>query len=234
MVTRARRAVAAAGAVLALLLATACGSEPTPAPPSGVDELVVPTPSPDPADYGADVDNAWWPLPADGAWTYRDAAGRELTRTVLPAPRQVGGIQATGVTIAPVVATWPAGTAPEPVTAWYGQDRRRNVWLVGATRDDGTVWEAGTDGVPAGLVVTGQPRVGDGYVRVQVPGVATQRVRVLEVGAQTTVGGVAAEVVALEVTTEGTPDSVDLHELARGTGLVRWTDGDTEWTYVAP
>lgn len=229
-----RAAVAAAGVVLVLLGATACGSEPTPAPPSGVDELVVPTPSPDPADFGSDVDNAWWPLPADATWTYRDDQGRELVRTVLPEPRQVGGIQATGVTVAPVASTWPAGTAPAPVTAWYGQDRRRNVWLVGATRADGTVWEAGADDVPAGLVVTGRPRVGDGYVRVEVPDVASQRVRVLEVGAEATVDGVADEVVTLEVTTAGTPDRVEEQELARGTGLVRWTDGRTEWTYVAP
>ncbi|MSZ78349.1 MAG: hypothetical protein F2667_14685 [Actinobacteria bacterium] len=40
-----------------------CGSLPEKSPPAGVDALVVPTPSPDPADFVADPDgNDWFPL----------------------------------------------------------------------------------------------------------------------------------------------------------------------------
>ena len=39
-------------------------------PPTGVDELVIPTPSPDPADFVAVVDNPWLPLEPGRTWTY--------------------------------------------------------------------------------------------------------------------------------------------------------------------
>ncbi len=46
----------------ALTVLTGCGSASVSSPPSGVDELVIPTPSPDPDDFVAAVDNPWFPL----------------------------------------------------------------------------------------------------------------------------------------------------------------------------
>ncbi|MFC6344343.1 hypothetical protein ACFP8W_20335, partial [Nocardioides hankookensis] len=73
---------------LALSLA-ACGSASVSSPPSGIDELTIPTPSPDPHDFVDGVDNPWLPLPPGRTWTYDVVdvhGGHELTVTVEPGP----------------------------------------------------------------------------------------------------------------------------------------------------
>ncbi|MFW6774586.1 hypothetical protein ACOACO_09900 [Nocardioides sp. CPCC 205120] len=237
-----RGVLAGAVATPAALLLAACGTGPATAPPSGVDELTVPTPTPDPVDFVTDVDNPWWPLVGGTARVYADATGRRLRRTVAGAPEQVGGVPATGVRTEAVAATWGTRALPPERTAWFAQDRRRNVWLVGGTLADGSRWEAGRDGAEAGLVVTGVPRVGDGYVRLSVPRLAGERVRVQEVGELAPVAGQELEVLLLEVTTdgpardEGRPRAARRGEelLARGVGLARFEEPGSTWTLLGP
>ena len=57
-------------ALMAALGVGGCGDASPESPPSGVDELVVPTPSPDPADFVTGVDNPWLPLAPGASWTY--------------------------------------------------------------------------------------------------------------------------------------------------------------------
>ncbi|MDF9717320.1 hypothetical protein INN71_08185 [Nocardioides sp. ChNu-153] len=237
-----RRLLTAAVATPPAVLLGACGTGPATAPPSGVDELTVPTPTPDPADFVADVDNPWWPLVGGTTRVYGDATGRRLRRTVGGAPERVGGVPATGVRTEAVAATWGTRALPSERTSWFAQDRRRNVWLVGGTLADGSRWEAGVDGAEAGLVVTGVPRVGDGYVRLAVPGLAAERVRVREVGEVAPVAGQDLEVLLLEVTTggptrdEGRPRAARRGEelLARGVGLARFDEPGATWTLRGP
>ncbi|HEY1135405.1 MAG TPA: hypothetical protein VGE77_12600 [Nocardioides sp.] len=224
-----RRAVvrAALGAAVAAGALAGCGTGPETIGPTGVDELVVPSPSPDAADFVADVDNVWWPLVGGSTATYDDGTGRLLVRTVAAAPEVVGGVPAVAVRTEAVATTWSGEALPAPVTEWFAQDRRRNVWLVGGTLADGSRWEAGTDGAAAGLAVTGTPRTGDGYVRRETPRLPDVRVRVLEVGETTSIGGEELETALLEVTTEGasgsetdlrTPPTGSAAESATGTG----------------
>lgn len=246
-------ASAVGAGLLAVALLAGCGTGPETIGPTGVDELVVPSASPDPADFVADVDNAWWPLVGGSTATYDDGTGRLLRRTVASAPERVGGVQAVAVRTEAVAATWGGDALPAPLTEWYAQDRRRNVWLVGGTRADGSRWEAGVDGAAAGLVVTGTPRTGDGYVRRAVPGLADVRARVLAVGESTSLGGEDVEVARLEVTTEGAARTeaeaaeggrptggrtraaqVDEEVLARGIGLARFSGPQGDWVLVAP
>ncbi|WZH54012.1 MAG: hypothetical protein PIR53_08475 [Nocardioides alkalitolerans] len=251
----ARAASVVGAAALGVALLAGCGTGPETIGPTGVDELVVPSPSPDPADFVADVDNAWWPLVGGSSATYDDGTGRLLRRTVATAPERVGGVQAVAVRTEAVAATWGADALPVPVTEWFAQDRRRNVWIVGGTLADGSRWEAGVDGAAAGLVVTGTPRTGDGYVRRAAPGLADVRVRVLAVGETTTVGGDEVEVARLEVTTVGASEAAAEAEaaeggrpsagrtratqvgeevLARGVGPVTLTGPQGDWVLVAP
>src|SRR3954452_23003467 len=88
--------------VLAALLAaplTACGASPTTLGPSGVDGLTIPTPSPDPADFGDGVANPWFPLAAGTVWTYRrDTTGTTgFVARVLAQHREIAGVATTGV-----------------------------------------------------------------------------------------------------------------------------------------
>ena len=50
--------------VTSTLVLTGCGSASEPSPPTGIDELVIPTPSIDPADFVDRVDSPWLPLAA--------------------------------------------------------------------------------------------------------------------------------------------------------------------------
>lgn len=151
----------ALGVVALAVLLTGCGTASAPSPPSGVDELVIPTPTPDPDDFVATVDNPWFPLEAGTTWTYAvtDAAGtHRMTVTVEPGP-EVAGVPTTAR-----VSTEGA----DVVTDWFAQDDRGNVWWFG--REGG--WEAGVDGAEAGLMMAETPRVGDGY-RMSPEDVAT-------------------------------------------------------------
>src|SRR5690242_18312430 len=88
------------GAVAAVLLAagalTGCGASPAPLGPTGIDELTIPTPSPDPADFVADVDNPWFPLPPGTTWTYQRAGvngSERVLATALPGTRRIDGVE---------------------------------------------------------------------------------------------------------------------------------------------
>ena len=56
---------------LAAATLTACGTASDPSPPTGVDELTIPTPSLDPDDFVRRIDNPWLPLAAGATWTYQ-------------------------------------------------------------------------------------------------------------------------------------------------------------------
>jgi hypothetical protein len=149
---------ALAAATLAVLL-TGCGTASAPSPPAGVDELVIPTPTPDPDDFVEGVDNPWFPLEPGTEWTYSvaDAAGsHRLTVTVAPGP-EVAGVPTTARVSAE------DGTV---VTDWYAQDDDGNVWWFGR---EGS-WQAGEDGAEAGLAMAATPRIGDGYRTASAPG----------------------------------------------------------------
>lgn len=156
-----------------------CGmGAPRSAPPSGVDGLVVPTPSIDPTDFVAVVDNPWLPLAVGSRWRYAASDGTSVEVTVT-GTRRAAGVEAT---VVDTVERGPGGRVVERSSAWFAQDREGNVWHVG---DEG-VWEAGEAGAEAGLAMPATPRVGDGFVEEHAPGVAGDESRVLAVDARRT------------------------------------------------
>lgn len=171
-----RRRVAAA-LLPVVLLASGCGAgAPRTAPPSGIDGLVVPTPSPDPADFVRGVDNPWFPLAPGSGWTY-DAPGGGTVEVAVTGTEVVAGVEATAVA---TVERTRRGRVREESTAFYAQDRDGNVWLLG---EEGS-WEAGSAGAQAGLVMPASPRVGDGFAQELAPGVAEDQRRVLSIDAE--------------------------------------------------
>ena len=178
----------ALGALL-VPLAAGCSTFSDPSPSTGVDELVVPTPSPDPADFVAEVDNPWFVL--DEA-TYADADGAAVEREVEAGP-SVLGVATTAVTL-------------DGATDLYAQDAAGNVWWFGHEDAGTTGWEAGVDGAEAGLVMAAKPRRGDGYRLAEVPG-EDLRAEVVEVDDAT---------VLVEVVIDGT---TTVQRYTRGAGL---------------
>jgi hypothetical protein len=198
-------------AILALLTAAGCGSEAPQSPPAGVDELVIPTPSPDPADFVRGVDNPWFPLTPGTTWRYRLTGVTEgtLVITVEDATYDVAGVATT-----PVSRTEPTG---EQLVDYYAQDRRGNVWWFGR----GGVWRAGDDGAEAGLAMPATPRLGDGWRSAYGPGVVDARDTVVTRDQTGSVpAGRYADLLGIDVTDTLAPDSERRRFFARGVGMV--------------
>lgn len=182
-----------------LAVLTGCGTASAPSPPAGVDELVIPTPSPDPADFVGTVDNPWFPLPLGSRQVY-DVAGLDGNHTLV-------------VTVAPGPVVAGVGTTARVQTEqgrrtidYYAQDDRGNVWWFGR---EGR-WQAGTDGAEAGLAMAATPRTGDGYRTAYDAGVVEDRA---------TVTSVSDDLVTVEVRSDLEPGSSTRQTYLRGTGL---------------
>lgn len=209
--------------------------------PQGIDGLEVPTPSPDPADFVAEVDNPWLPLVPGSTWRYEVSVGGEVEETVVVTvtdeEREVAGVTATVVRD---VVRDADGTLVEDTRDWFAQDVDGNVWYLGEDTTsyearkptkEGS-WEAGVDGAQAGLVMPARPRVGDGFRQEYDAGEAEDQARVLDVAAsRETAYGSWTDLLLTEDTTPLEPDVLEHKFYARGVGLVLEENlGDDEVT----
>ncbi|MXG89456.1 hypothetical protein [Nocardioides flavescens] len=222
---RVRRALAGLGGALVLgaggVLA-GCSSASPPSRPTGIDELTVPTPSPDPTDFVARVDNPWLPLTPGTTLTYElveggaAPAGGDVVVAVRDDTVDVDGVAATAVD-----RTDPDGTV---VTDLYAQDRSGNVWWLGREG----VWRAGVDGAEAGLAVPAHPRIGDGWRPAYAEGVVEDVATVVSTDAGSTgPGGTFGGLLEIETTSE-LPGASDVSTLyAEGLGVVSRSDDDS-------
>ena len=128
-----RRVLAAATTLAAVsLVASSCAGGPPTVPPTGVDELQIPTPSVDPHDFVSGVDNRWFPLEPGTVWTYRstgDGGDRTEVVAVTDRTRVVQGVTAT--VVRDVVAADDGKVVSESFDS-YAQDERGNVWKLGS------------------------------------------------------------------------------------------------------
>ena len=152
------RRLLAAGAVVAF--AAGCGSYSDTSPAGGVDELVIPTPTPDPDDFVATIDNPWLHLRPGAGWTYNDGSAEVTFTEDGPDDRGRGD----------------NSVATGDVADYYAQDTAGNVWWFGREGE----WQAGESGAEAGIKMLDKPRVGDGYAEMGVDGEAGQRSLIVE------------------------------------------------------
>jgi hypothetical protein len=208
----ARRAGWYATLTLVVVLATSgCGAASPDSPPSGIDELVIPTPSPDPGDFVRGVDNPWLPLTPGATWRYRVSGATEgtLVVTVEDTTYDVAGVATT-----PVRRTEPTG---EQAVDYYAQDRLGNVWWFG--REGG--WLAGRDGAEAGLAMPATPRLGDGWRAAYAPGVVDALASVVTTDqSATTPAGRFTKLVGLDLTSPLDEDGSRRFFYERGLGPV--------------
>jgi hypothetical protein len=214
---RGRARLALLSGVLPLL--AACGSASAPSPPTGVDQLVIPTPSVDPDDFVPRIDNPWLPLRQGARWVYQvsgqlvqGGTGRIDVR-VQPGTTPVDGVQATALETVEHGATTSTTTVD-----YYAQDRAGNVWWLGRQG----VWQAGRHGAEAGLAMPAHPRLGDGWREAYQRGVVEDREQVEYVDGQLTVpAGHFRDVLGLDATSDESPGIVEERSYAAGRGLVR-------------
>lgn len=206
-----RRALVAL-VVLPLAL-TGCGSASVSSPPSGVDELVIPTPTPDPDDFVGTVDNPWLPLSPGRTWTYDvvDVKGAHSLSVEVEDGPEIDGVATTAQ-----VRTEDA----ETTTDWFAQDADGNVWWFGREGE----WQAGTGGAEAGLAMPATPRVGDGFRTAYQPGVVEDVVTVMGLdGSATVPAGSYDDLLVTEQTSVLEPTVVE-RSWARDIGLVEQTE----------
>src|SRR6478735_1619540 len=225
------RAAVPALAVVALgqLLTSGCAGGPPTVPPSGVDELTIPTPTPHPDDFVDRVDNPWFPLRPGTTWTYRETGDDGARTVVVTVTDRTRGVAGVTTTVVHDVATDAHAKVVEDTYDWYAQDREGNVWYFGedtvahdgAGPDTTGSWEAGVDGAEAGLAMPARPRLGDGYVQEGSPGVAEARAEVLSLDARREVPfGTYDDLLLTQDTTPLEPGLVEERYYARGVGLV--------------
>jgi hypothetical protein len=218
----------AIGASLPLLLG-GCGSAPEKSPPTGVDGLRIPTPSPDPDDFVAGIDNPYLPLAPGSRWVY-ESAGVDRERTTVTVTGDTREVQGVTTTVVHDVVRDSGGEVVEDTFDWFAQDTAGNVWYFGEDTteyddrgrpDHSGSWEAGVDGASAGLAMPDAPRVGDGYQLESSPGVSEDRSQVLSVDESVNVEfGSFTDVLQTEDTTPLEPGIVEQKYYAPGIGLV--------------
>lgn len=221
-----------AGAAVVTLAAVAvlggCSSSAPLSPPTGVDLLTVPTPSPDPDDFVGRVDNPWFPLEPGAVATLAapttptgaQGPGLEVTRSVSAGP-DVAGVPTTALT----TVTTGRGAGGGRVVDLFAQDVDGNVWWM-ASAGGGPDFEAGVDGAEAGLWMPAQPRYGDGWLAVG--GTAGTPVVVTVVAVDQDLarpGGSSDDVVVLQVESRS---GTRVDSYAPGEGLVRSDAGEDE------
>lgn len=210
-------------------LSLSCGSAPPRSPSAGVDELVIPTPSPDPGDFVTRIDNPWLPLAPGNTWVYRSTGpdgDATITTTVLAETRVVAGVTTT---VVHDVATAAGGRVTHETYDWYAQDRSGNVWFFGqdvrgrkvgggATGSE-RPWSAGVGEAMAGVQMLAEPRRGDGYPQASLAGVVERRATVLALDAHASVpyGDFTGVLQTEETTSVGL---VERRSYVRGVGLV--------------
>lgn len=213
----------------------ACGSSAGTIGPTGVDELVVPSPHPQAGDFTRQGTNAWYPLRPGAQWSYRAPIGDStMLVTVLEQPGRVAGVD-----------TWQVRTDLSEVsgdttqvttsTDQIAQDRDGNLWLLGqesgnrtwSVEDADTGAEAG--GTPgAGLLWPAEPRVGDGWYTVQLDDAeVTTRITDDELSV-TTDAGDFDPVLTVQVKDTQHPWGTDQVAWSRGTGPVQYVLGSSE------
>lgn len=167
------RRLAGLGAALALAMGIVPGAVATagaPCPvtlPQGSDPVTL-----DPADFVAVIDNEYFPMAPGTRWVYResDPKGNAQTVevTVTTRTKDIVGISAT--VLHDKVSE--DGELVENTFDWYAQDLCGNLWYLGEKTkeyENGEVvttagsWEHGVDGAQAGLIVPGDPQVGQSY-----------------------------------------------------------------------
>jgi hypothetical protein len=154
------------------------------------------SPSIDPANFVATVDNRYWPLKPGTAFHYKGVRGNTAQsddEVVTHQTNQVLGVRST--VVRDTVSEH--GKPIERTFDWYAQDKQGNVWYMGEDSLElehghfvkaSDSWEAGVNGAKPGIIMPGDPQPGDSYRQEYYPpGQALDEAHVLGLSATVTV-----------------------------------------------
>jgi hypothetical protein len=189
------------------------------------------SPSIQPADFVAGVDNPYLPFKLGTGLHYRGVAENGTTpqtddEVVTNQTKTILGVKCTVVRD----SVFERGNPVERTFDWYAQDKYGNVWYFGEDARDyengrfvkaPDSWQAGANGAQPGIIMPGAPRTGESYRQEYYPGHAMDQARVL--GAKGTVQVPAGTYKSPLVTVETTslePGVAEQKVNARGVGVV--------------
>jgi hypothetical protein len=193
------RAALASSLVPIALFASACGSSDngdarsTTAPPTSPASSLAPihgsySPSIDPTNFVATVDNRYWPLKPGTTYHFEGVRGTTRQRddeVVTNQTKRILGIDCT--VVRDTVSEH--GAPVERTFDWYAQDKQGNVWYMGEDSLElrhghfvkaSDSWESGVNGAQPGIIMPANPQPGDAYRQEYYPpGEALDKARVL-------------------------------------------------------
>ena len=182
-------------ALLLILFMAGCGSDGGNGSDSGDDDDDTYNPDIDPANFVAFIDNPFLPLIPGTTRTYEADTDEGLETVVVTVTNETKVIM--GVTCLVVRDTASLeGSVIEDTNDWFAQDVEGNVWYFGedtAEYDNGEIistegsWEAGVGGALPGIVMEGNPKVGDVYRQEYLEGEAEDMAEVLSLDESVTV-----------------------------------------------
>jgi hypothetical protein len=210
---------------LLVALAAGCGSDTTPALPTGAEPVDL-----DPADFSTRIDNPYWPMAVGSKWVYRETdkegGKRRIEVTVTNRTRRIMGIEAR--VVHDLVTE--DGEPVEDTYDWYAQDDEGNVWYLGEDTkefENGEVastkgsWEAGVDGAQPGVVVPAEPKPGLVYRQEYYEGEAEDAAEILSLEERVRVPlGSFDNVLETKDSTPLEPDLLEHKYYAKGVGPV--------------
>jgi hypothetical protein len=148
-----------------------------------------------PDDFVPQVNNQYFTLKPGTKFSYETKTPRGLERVeeaVTNETKKVMGVTTTVVR----VREWLNGVLKEDSRDWYAQDKAGNVWYFGEAVDkyvDGKLanhkgsWEAGVGGAKPGLIMPGNPRVGETFRQEYLKGIAEDMGTIVATDAKVTV-----------------------------------------------
>ena len=219
-----------AGLVLVAALGN-CGSSDgaeSRSPVTTVEQATISTATND-ARFTGSVDHGFFPLAPGMRWEYEvrtpEGTRDQLVAEVTSETRLIGEVTTTVVR----VTLTADGELEEETFTWYAQDDDGNVWIFGEVdrgHESGslvetTTWEAGVDGAEAGIVIPGDPMVGDEYRVGHLAGEVEEMARIVDLDAAVdATAGSFSGVLVIENWSELEPDVVEQKFYAPGIGFV--------------
>jgi hypothetical protein len=193
--------------------------------PQGSDPVTL-----DPANFVDRIDNAFLSFPPGAVWIYRESdLEGDVSRvkvSVTDRTREILGIDATVVHD----KVTEHGELLENTFDWYAQDECGNVWYMGENTkeyEDGVVvstegsWEGGVDGAQPGVVMPGDPQVGQSYRQEYYAGHAEDGAAILSLDEQAQVPfGHFRNVILTKEFTPLEPKVLEYKLYAEGVGVV--------------
>jgi hypothetical protein len=187
----------AATAVLALLAIGGTSGASTSPPPSELAPIHGHySPSIDPANFVAKIDNRYLPFKPGTTFHYEGVRGttpQTDDELVMHRTKRILGVRST--VVRDTVSEH--GRAVERTYDWYAQDRQGNVWYMGEDALElkngrfvkaSDSWQSGVNGAKPGIIMPAHPRPGDAYRQeFYPPGKALDEARVLRLSGTLTV-----------------------------------------------